>query len=168
MTAAAKKDTSKSEVKPEVKPEVQPQPATPAPAVAAVAATPSKQQMTLDNLKQAWTKRGVDLSKMQTKVDGKYLFVIVGDGWPEVRIGTAGGIDLPQIKSYPKAWDAAVEADKLWAKQVARAQKAAAPAPTTTKPAAQPSEKKEESKQTPASKKAAEHAQLEKQIESRA
>ncbi|GEM_PF-4514093 len=169
---AAKKDTSKSEVKPAVTPEAQPQPPTPAtpvaPAVVApVAATPSKQQTTLETLKQAWTARKVDLSKMTTKMDGKFLIVLVGEGWPEIRIGVGGGIDLPAIKSYPKAFDAAVNGDQLLKKQADRLAKATAPAPaTTTKPAVQTSEKK--AAETVTAKKAKADAELESKLEQRA
>ena len=139
MTAAAKKEPPKSDVKPVTQPQPAPAPATPAPAPA-VAATPSKQMATLELLKAAWTKRGVDLTKMQTVNDGKFLLVVVADNWPDIVIGVGGGINLPQIKSYPKAFEAAVEGDKLFAKQQERLAKAASPAP---KPAApKPEEKK--------------------------
>ena len=154
-----KKDDAK--VVKQVQQEVKPKPApTPAPATTEAAA--SKQTQTLDSLKAAWTKRGIDLTKLSATPDGKYLNVLVAEGWPIVRIGVGGGIDLPAIRSYPKAFDAAVQGDVLLAKQNAKAAKAAAPAPAT-KPASEP--KKDEPKQTPASKKATEHQKLEAQIE---
>jgi hypothetical protein len=168
MTAAKKQEATKPEVKPEVKQEVKPEPApAPAPATPAPAPAPApvgtKQQTTLETLKTAWTARKVDLPKLTTKVDGKFLIVTVAEGWPEIRIGNAGGIDLPAIKSYPSAFQAAVEGDKMLAKQNARLQKTTAPA--TPKAAAQPEPKKEEPKQTPASKKSADHQKLEEKIE---
>ena len=160
-----KKDAPKQ---PEAPKPQQPTAPTPAPAttVAAAPAQPSKQTQTLDNLKAAWTKRGVDLSKMQTVNDGKFLLVVVADNWPDIVIGVGGGIDLPQIKSYPKAFDAAIIGDQLLAKQNARLAKLAAPAPATKpKAAVQPEAKKAE---TPAAKKQAQHEQIEKAIENHA
>lgn len=155
MTAAKKAEGTKA-----VTPTVQPQPATAAP-VAPVA--PSTQDATLDKLKSAWVERKVDLSKLTATPDGKFLIVKVDANWPTIRIGASGGIDLPEIKSYPRAWDAAVEGDKLLAKQVARAQKKSASAPATPKPAVEP-----EPKQTPASEKAAAHKAIEDRIQQQA
>src|SRR5258708_7539168 len=104
--------------------------ATPAPAAAAT--QPSKQQATLDKLKEAWTARGVDLSKLEAKPDGKFLLVTVAAGWPIVQLGPTGGIVLPQIRSYAKAFDAAVDGLAVFEKQNARdskKQQASAPAP---------------------------------------
>lgn len=47
------------------------------------------------------------------------------EGWPEIVIGPQGGIDLPAVRSwstttYPKSIDAALVADQLLAKQIAR------------------------------------------------
>lgn len=161
MTAAAKKDTTKSDVKAVV----QPQPA-PAPVVAAqvAAIAPSKQQVTLETLKAAWTKRGVDLGKMKVRQDGKFILVTVGAGWPEIKIGPSGGGDIPAIKSFAKFADAAVIADELLAKQLARASKEAAPA--TSKPVAQ--QKKEPAAETPAAKKSAQHKELEQKLQAQA
>lgn len=72
------------------------------------------------------------------------------------------GLDLPQIKSYAKAFDAAVEGDKLLAKQTERAQKKATPAPATApKAAAQPEQKKEPVAETPTARKQKQHEQIE-------
>jgi len=112
----------------------QPKPAA-APAVAAPAAAPaqaSKQQVTLDKLKEAWTAKGVDLSKLEAKPDGKFLLVTVAPGWPIIQLGPTGGIVLPQIRSYAKAWDAAIDGLAVFQKQQARDQKkatATAPGP---------------------------------------
>jgi len=56
----------------------------------------------------------------------------VAEGWPRVQIGPTGGIVLPQIRSYAKAWDAAMDGLAVYQKQRARDQKkatATAPAP---------------------------------------
>jgi len=155
-----------------VTPAVQPQPPAPAPtpAVAAQPVAPSKQTQTLEKLKTAWTARGVDLSKMTVKPDGKFLYVTVGAAWPVIKLGPTGGIDLPEIKSYAKAFDAAVNADQLWQKQQERDKKkaaTAAPAPTTPKPpaptkpgAGQPEAKKE----TPTARKQKADAALEQRL----
>jgi KTSC domain len=124
---------------------VQPQPAEqpaaaaehpkpePAPAKPAVQPTPAnKQTATFDKLKEAWTEKGVDLSKMTVKPDGKFVLVTVADGWPVVQIGASGGIVLPEIRSYAKAFDAAIDGLALYQKQLARDAKknaALAPAP---------------------------------------
>jgi hypothetical protein len=110
----------------------QPKPAaTPAPAVAAPAAAPaqaSKQMQTIEKLKEGWTAKGVDLSKLETKPDGKFLLVTVAPGWPIIQLGPTGGIVLPQIRSYAKAWDAAIDGLAVFQKQQARDQKKAATA----------------------------------------
>lgn len=126
-----KKTTAQAEQpKAEVKPA-----ATPAPAAAPVAA--SKQQVTLDKLKVAWTEKGVDLSKLEAKADGKFLLVTVAAGWPIIQLGPTGGIVLPQIRSYAKAWDAAVDGLAIFEKQNVRdAKKASAAAPATPAPKA--------------------------------
>jgi len=128
---AAKATAAKAD---EAKPVAKQEAAQPTPTPAAV---PNKQQLKLVELKAAWTVRGVDLSKMTVKPDGKYLLVTVAEGWPPVQIGSTGGISLPTIRSYVSAFDAAVHADELWAKQQARdARKAAAAAPKAPAPAA--------------------------------
>jgi hypothetical protein len=170
MMTAAKKDTPK----PDVKAVTQPQPAqaTPAPVASAPVATappqpaPSKQQMTLMRLSVELAKRNVTVKPEMLKMDGKYLVLNIGEAWPEIRIGNGGGIDLPQIKSYAKAFDAAVNGDELMKKQNARLQKTTAPA-TTTKPAApKPEEKK--AAETVTAKKAKQDTELEQKLEQRA
>jgi len=160
-------------------PEVQPQPApTPAPApaptpvAAAVVPTPAnKQTATFDKLKAAWAARGIDTTKITIVPDGKFAVVTVGEGWPEIRIGVGGGIDLPAIKSYPKAFEAAVEGDKLLAKQNGRTAKAATPAtPTvvTVKATVVPDQAKAADAVTPAQKKKQADAQLEAKLQQQA
>lgn len=129
-----------------------PQPQPPAPAQAPVAApaqaAPSKQEATLTRLKEAWTARGVSLEAMEVKQDGKFLFVTVAPNWPVIRIGSTGGLELPTIRSFAKAFDAAVHGDELLAKQTARdakkaAQATAAPKAEAVKPEVKPEVKKE-------------------------
>jgi hypothetical protein len=106
--------------------------ATPAPAPTVAAPQASKQQATLDKLKAAWTEEKVDLSKMSVTMDGKFMLIVVAEGWPIVQLGPTGGIVLPQIRSYAKAWDAAMDGKAVFEKQQARDQKkatATAPAP---------------------------------------
>jgi hypothetical protein len=127
---AAPQPAAAEQRKAEVKPA-----ATPAPAAAPVAA--SKQQLTLDKLKVAWAEKGVDLSKLEAKADGKFLLVTVAPGWPVIQLGPTSGIVLPQIRSYQKAWDAAVDGLAVFEKQNARdAKKASAAAPATPAPKA--------------------------------
>jgi hypothetical protein len=160
------KQTKKADVQPQPTPTASgPQPATttekkPEPV--------SKQVLTLQRLTAAWSERKVDLSKMEAKPDGKYLMVLVGPTWPVVRIGNNGGIELPQIRSFPKAFDAALIGDQLLAKQTQRdAKKQAAAQATVAKvkemaPAAKPAEGKPV---TPTQKKQADHSKLEAQLQ---
>jgi len=145
MTPAKKSEAAK--------PQPQPQ-ATLAPATTAKPEVPTKQMLTLDRLKEAWTKRGVNLSEMKTTQDGKFLLVVVGPQWPTIKLGPTGGIDLPQIKSYAKAFDAAVNGDVLLKKQNERQQKKA-PAPAAPAP---------QKPETPTARKTKQHEQLEKQM----
>jgi len=160
--------TPKQVVKPNEMKAAQPQPQAPTPAP--VAATPNRQTMKLEELKTAWTKKGVDLSKLIVTPDGKFLMVLVDGEWPVVKIGPTGGIDIPALKSYPKAWDAALDAKELLKKQTERAAKktaAAAPAPTTPKPPA-PGKPvaghPEQPKETPAVRKQKADQQLEQRL----
>jgi hypothetical protein len=108
----------------------------PAPAPAATVAAPNKQQQTIEKIKEGWTAKGVDLSKLAIKDDGKFKLLIVDAGWPTVQIGPTGGITVLELKSYAKAFDAAMDGLSLFQKQQAREQKkaaAAAPAPPAAK-----------------------------------
>jgi hypothetical protein len=136
--ARAKKTTSQ-EVQPaaeQPKPEVKATatPATPAPAVA------SKQDMAIAKLKEGWTAKGVDLSKLLIKDDGKFKVLIVDQGWPRVTIGPTGGIVVTDLKSYAKAFDAAMDGLALYQKQQQREAKKTATA-TPTAPAAKAEQK---------------------------
>ena len=75
---------------------------------------------------------GMDLSKLTIKDDGKFKVLIVDQGWPRVTIGPTGGIVVTDLKSYSKAFDAAMDGLALYQKQQAREQKKA----TATAPAA--------------------------------
>lgn len=103
---------------------------------------PSKQEQTIEKLRDAWTAKGVDLSKMAIKDDGKFKLLIVADNWPTISIGPTGGISVLELRSYAKAFDAAIEGLALYQKQQSRdakktaapAQPAPAPNPTPAKP----------------------------------
>jgi hypothetical protein len=105
------------------------QPATPA--------QPSKQDATIEKLKAGWTAKGVDLSKMTIKDDGKFKLLVVGEGWPTVQVGNSGGITVLELKSYPDAFTGAMEGLERYTKQQSREAKqkaaAAAPAPAVAK-----------------------------------
>jgi hypothetical protein len=145
MTPRKKQEAKQTEVKQEVKI------ATPTP-------TPvSKQQVTLAKLKTAWQEKGINISKIAEKQDGRYLLVTVADGWPEIKIGPSGGGEIPLLKSYPKFFDACLIANELYAKQTAREARKAAAAVKL-----EPSEKQEVKPPTPSAKKTKQHEQLEK------
>ena len=120
-------------------PEAKPQPAAPAPAAAVQAAVaqpaPSKQQTTISQLLEGWKAKGVDLANLEQKQDGKFINLVVADGWPVVAVGPTGGINLPAIRSYSKPFDAAMDGKALLEKQTARDQKkaTAAAAPVVVK-----------------------------------
>lgn len=109
---------------------------------AATPATPSqftKQMQTIDKLKEGWTAKGVALDKLTVKDDGKFKLVVVAEGWPTVQVGPTGGITVTELKSYAKAFDAAMDGLALYDKQKAREQKkeaAAAPARKAATPEA--------------------------------
>jgi hypothetical protein len=141
--AAARAKATKVEATKAEEPKATPAPtpaasAQPTATAAPPAATPaaSKQTATLDKLKAAWTARGLELGKLTAKPDGKYLMVTVADGWPPIQLGSTGGIVVPALRSYASAFDAAVHADELYAKQQARdAKKLAAAQPKAPAPA---------------------------------
>lgn len=96
--------------------------------------TASKQSTTVTKLKATWLERKVNLDQLNERQDGKFVLLQPTPEWPLIRIGPTGGIELPQIRSYAKAWDAAVEGLAVWQKQQARDQKKTA---TSTPPPAQ-------------------------------
>ncbi len=126
--------------KTDVQPAEQPKPA--APAVATQPALASKQMATIETLKAGWAERKVDLSKLTIKDDGKFKLLVVDQGWPTVQVGASGGVTVLELKSYSKAYDAAMDGLALYEKQKARQKKAATPAPTApAQPAAKAAEK---------------------------
>jgi hypothetical protein len=144
----------------------QPKPAAPAavaPTAPAPAATVSKQQLTIMKLTVALREqRQIEVKPEMLTQDGKYINLLIGKEWPVIQIGASGGIVLPVIKSYPNAFNAALEGDKLLAKQTARDQKkSAAPAPAPAAAQVIPPAAKE----SPAAKKAKGHEQIERQLE---
>lgn len=140
----AKKTAAQQEVQPVAE---QPKPeakstkpaATPAPAaVAAAPAQPSKQAQAIEKLTVALREqRQIEVKPEMLVQDGKYINLLISTEWPIIQIGASGGIVLPAIKSYPKAFQAALEGDKLLAKQNERdAKKTATPAQTAPAPKA--------------------------------
>jgi hypothetical protein len=107
------------------------------PAAAAQPVTPSKQQATVEKLTVAFREqRQIEVKPEMLVQDGKYINLLIGKEWPVIQIGASGGIVLPAIKSYPKAFEAALQGDKLLAKQCEReAKKATAAAPVPKAPA---------------------------------
>jgi len=129
---------------------------TPAPVTPAV----SKQDATITRLLEGWKSKGVDLSRLSVKDDGKYRLLHVTPEWPTVQVGASGGIVVLELKSYPDAFTASMEGLERYKKQLARNEKKlAANAPA---PAAQPAPPKAE---TPTQKKKRQDAVVEKQLE---
>ena len=157
-------------------PQPQSQPTHPPAPAAATQLGASKQQMTLEKLKAEWVKRGVDVSKIATAMDGKFMLVTVAPDWPVIKIGPSGGGELPQLKSYPKFFDAAIHADELWKKQQERMAKKAAPVDAKKPQAAvgkQPGQIDGDTgnvvdKETPTAKKARAHGQIEQRLQTQA
>lgn len=142
--AAAERASKKTATQPEVQPAVeakQPKTEVKPAATSAPAATVSKQQSTIMELTVALRQqRQIEVKPEMLTQDGKYVNLLIGKEWPVIQIGASGGIVLPAIKSYPKAFPAALEGDKLLAKQNEReAKKTAATAPAA--PAAKAEQK---------------------------
>ena len=133
--------------------------AAPAPQPAA-AAQPTKQEQTIAKLLEGWKSKGIDLSKLAIKDDGKYKVLHVTPEWPSVQVGSSGGISVLELRSYPDAFTAAMEGLDRFNKQKARDAKKQAP----TAPAAQPAP----AQPTPAAKKKAQHEAVEKQLQAQA
>ena len=95
--------------------------------------------MTIAKLKEGWAEKKVDLSKLTIKDDGKFKVLVVDQGWPRVTIGPTGGIVVTDLKSYAKAFDAAMDGLSLYQKQQAREAKKT----QATAPAAQPAAEKQ-------------------------
>lgn len=101
--------------------------ATVTPATPAV----SKQQLTVMRLVVELRKnRAIEVKPEHITNDGKYVLITVGGEWPVFRIGTNGGVSLPQIRSYKEGFESWMRADELLKKQTERdAKKAATRAP---------------------------------------
>ena len=141
-------------------------PQTTAP-VAKVTETPSpnRQMQTISKVKQAWTEKGVDLSKLSERQDGKFILLQPTPEWPLIRVGPTGGLELPQVRSFAKAWDACVDGLAVYQKQQARdAKKQAANAPTTKAPQPATPAVKPPAAETTTQKKARQSKELEAQM----
>lgn len=156
-------ERAKKSAAPEVKLAEPPKPE----ATAAAPSVPAnKQTATFDKLKEAWTAKGVDLSKMTATPDGKYLDVVVAEGWPLIMIGASGGITLPEIRSYPRAFEAAIDGLALYQKQQARDAKKSQGQPAAPTPAVAAPVTLRAAKETPTAKKGKAHEQIEQQLQS--
>jgi hypothetical protein len=140
-------------------------PAAPSPAASPTpAAQPTKQDATIAKLKEAWTAKGVDLNKLSIRDDGKFKLVVVTPEWPTISIGPTGGISVLELRSYAKAFDAAVDGLALYDKQQARdAKKQTATAPIPPKAAAP-----EAPKPTTTARKRQQHEHVEQQLQAQA
>jgi hypothetical protein len=128
-----------------------PQPAPPTPAV-------SKQDATIAKLKEGWKSKGIDLSKLEVRDDGKFKVLHITPEWPSIQIGPTGGLVVLELRSYPDAFTAAMEGLERYKKQQVRDHKKVAP----TAPAASTQAPKAE---TPTQKKKRQDAAVEKQLE---
>ena len=160
-----KKHDTKSEAKPEVKPQPQPQTTAPQPTNQKPEPAPSKQSVTISKLKQAWTEKGVSLKELSERQDGKFILLQPTPEWPLIRVGPTGGLELPQVRSFAKAWDACVDGLAVYQKQQARdAKKQAANAPTTKAPQPATPAVKPPAAETTTQKKARQSKELEAQM----
>jgi hypothetical protein len=104
--------------------EVAAQPKPTGTAVPATQPAVDKQQLAIMQLSVALRQqRQIEVKPDMLKQDGKYINLVVGKEWPTIRIGNSGGITVMELKSYAKAFDAAVNGDTLYAKQKGREQK---------------------------------------------
>jgi len=137
--ARAKKTTEPAEEQKPIE-QAKPAPETKAatPATPTQPTTVSKQQLTIMRLTVALREqRQIEVKPEMLTQDGKFILLRIGKEWPTIQVGNSGGITVVELKSYPKAFEAAIEGDKLLAKQNEREQKkAAAPAPKAAAPEA--------------------------------
>lgn len=131
---AVKKQSTKAELPAAVTVAKAPQapkpetPKAPTPTTPPQPPSANKQRGTVARLKAAWTEKGVDLSKLEEKVDGKYILLRLPN-FPECKVGPSGGLEVA-LPSYPIAFEAALNGDTLLAKLQARhAKKQSAPTP---------------------------------------
>lgn len=124
--AAEERATKKSTPAPAAE---QPKAAEPKAVAATQPATPNKQQLTIDKLTAAFKEqRQIEIKPSMLVQDGKFINVMLGKGWPTIRVGNSGGITVMELKSYTSAFEAAIDGDKRLAKQTEREQKKAAAA----------------------------------------
>jgi hypothetical protein len=115
-----------------------PNPAIVANAVAAPAQK-TKQQLTIEKLIATLVElRKISAKKIDMRNEGSKVIMLIAANWPAVEIGRAGGINIPALKSYASAFEAAIHGDELLAKQQQReakalAAKAAPPTPPVAK-----------------------------------
>src|ERR1700723_3842287 len=79
---------------PKAQPKLEPKPVTASVATAAL----DKQAQTIEKLKEGWTAKGVDLSRLTIRDDGKFKLLIVDAGWPTIRLGSTGGITVVELR----------------------------------------------------------------------
>ena len=82
----------------------------------------------------------MDLSRLTIKDDGKFKLLIVDANWPTIQVGASGGISVLELKSYGRAFDAAMDGLSLFQKQQAREAKKAT-ATASAAPAAKAEQK---------------------------
>jgi hypothetical protein len=154
-------------------------PATPIPATQPAAPATqvvSKQQLTVMQLTVALREqRQIEVKPEMLTQDGKYILINIGPTWPTLRLGSNGGVVLPEIRSYKEGLETWLHADELLAKQNARdAKRTAAPPAQPVKPEAKKdvattsevgmSEASEVKKETTTEKKAKADAAIEQQL----
>lgn len=108
----------------------------------------SKQTQALNTLIERLTnERGLaeNAYTTETQADGKLLVIVDLPNFPTISIGKQGGVDMPEIRSYPQvkggltAMDAAVKGDEHLARQNAgRTRRVAAVAAPAQEAPAQP------------------------------
>jgi hypothetical protein len=126
--------------------------------------TATKQSQVVAKLKQAWSEKGIKLDQLNERQDGKFILLQPTPEWPIIRIGPTGGVELPQIRSYAKAWDAALDGLAVWQKQQHRDQKKAT---ATSAPAQAPKPQppaQSVKPETPTARKARKDAALEARL----
>jgi hypothetical protein len=107
----------------------------------------------------------VPLKDLVERQDGKFILLQPTPEWPLIRVGPTGGLGLPQVRSFAKAWDACVDGLAVYQKQLARDQKKAAAAQAKAPtPAPQPLGQTPKAKDTPTVKKQKADAALEAQL----
>lgn len=104
-----------------------------------------KQQVSINNIVSGITTRlGENAPKFETVEEAPNVF-LMSESYPTIKLGRDGGVEVPELRSYPDGLEAAINADVLLAKQKDRDAKKAeaaaksaseAPAPITRNDAA--------------------------------